>query len=456
MSFTTRCPACGTMFRVVPDQLKISDGWVRCGHCSDVFDAMLNLQNETSPPPVGDVPPQANTPAGSPAAPAGSSRVVIRRTPLPPPPPAPVQAPLAVSPPFPSQAPVSVPVAPFQVPSVSTFRMSPAAPSPAPPAQQAPSDPGWAFVPPREVKPAGEKVLPQDGADGVTLGADAGGKDDWDSDWLLSPSSVSRYRDAVAQELKSHNASPNGARLPTQPVDPSFERELDAFAELSKTSSEPQPSGDITSMPVAEVAESDGGVEDLLPPASPTAGRDGISDFDDLSHEPTFVVQARRDAFWRSPVMRAVLLLLAMGLTALLALQWASFDRDQLAARYPALEPSLKRLCATTGCSLAAPRRIEAVAIDSSTLTRKLGQLYSFDLVVKNSEAMPVAMPALELSLTDSRDKEIARRVFLPQDMPGSPVVVPAHGRLSVSMRLSLAESDLGAMAGYRALVFYP
>ncbi|MEZ5707015.1 MAG: zinc-ribbon domain-containing protein [Burkholderiaceae bacterium] len=35
MSFTTRCPACGTMFRVVPDQLKISDGWVR-GHCSDV------------------------------------------------------------------------------------------------------------------------------------------------------------------------------------------------------------------------------------------------------------------------------------------------------------------------------------------------------------------------------------------------------------------------------------
>jgi predicted Zn finger-like uncharacterized protein len=32
------------MFRVVADQLKISEGWVRCGHCADVFDATLYLQ----------------------------------------------------------------------------------------------------------------------------------------------------------------------------------------------------------------------------------------------------------------------------------------------------------------------------------------------------------------------------------------------------------------------------
>ena len=34
MSLITRCPACGTMFKVVPDQLRISEGWVRCGHCA--------------------------------------------------------------------------------------------------------------------------------------------------------------------------------------------------------------------------------------------------------------------------------------------------------------------------------------------------------------------------------------------------------------------------------------
>jgi predicted Zn finger-like uncharacterized protein len=44
MSLITRCPACGTMFKVVPDQLRISEGWVRCGHCAEVFDATAGLQ----------------------------------------------------------------------------------------------------------------------------------------------------------------------------------------------------------------------------------------------------------------------------------------------------------------------------------------------------------------------------------------------------------------------------
>jgi predicted Zn finger-like uncharacterized protein len=43
MSLITRCPACGTMFKVVADQLKVSQGWVRCGHCAEVFDAATHL-----------------------------------------------------------------------------------------------------------------------------------------------------------------------------------------------------------------------------------------------------------------------------------------------------------------------------------------------------------------------------------------------------------------------------
>ncbi len=44
MSLITRCPACATMFKVVPDQLRVSDGWVRCGQCDEVFDATLHMQ----------------------------------------------------------------------------------------------------------------------------------------------------------------------------------------------------------------------------------------------------------------------------------------------------------------------------------------------------------------------------------------------------------------------------
>ena len=50
MSLITRCPACTTLFRVVPDQLRVSEGWVRCGQCDEVFDANVHLQSEPDKP----------------------------------------------------------------------------------------------------------------------------------------------------------------------------------------------------------------------------------------------------------------------------------------------------------------------------------------------------------------------------------------------------------------------
>src|SRR4051812_23314529 len=47
MGLITRCPTCGTMFKVVADQLKISEGWVRCGHCAEIFDATADLRDES-------------------------------------------------------------------------------------------------------------------------------------------------------------------------------------------------------------------------------------------------------------------------------------------------------------------------------------------------------------------------------------------------------------------------
>lgn len=43
MSLAARCPACGTVFRVVQDQLRVSEGWVRCGRCAEVFNAIESL-----------------------------------------------------------------------------------------------------------------------------------------------------------------------------------------------------------------------------------------------------------------------------------------------------------------------------------------------------------------------------------------------------------------------------
>ena len=46
MRFVTHCPTCGTSFKVVPDQLRIAQGWVRCGQCQTVYKADDKLELE--------------------------------------------------------------------------------------------------------------------------------------------------------------------------------------------------------------------------------------------------------------------------------------------------------------------------------------------------------------------------------------------------------------------------
>jgi predicted Zn finger-like uncharacterized protein len=46
MSLITRCPACGTAFRVVAGQLSARGGRVRCGKCGAVFDGIAALVEE--------------------------------------------------------------------------------------------------------------------------------------------------------------------------------------------------------------------------------------------------------------------------------------------------------------------------------------------------------------------------------------------------------------------------
>lgn len=91
MSLATRCTACGTIFRVVEDQLRVSDGWVRCGRCAEIFDArelLFDIERD-APPPW----PTAFTPT------------VPVEPELPPPPPPPPPSP----PPAPAPAPVFAP-----------------------------------------------------------------------------------------------------------------------------------------------------------------------------------------------------------------------------------------------------------------------------------------------------------------------------------------------------------
>lgn len=57
-TLVTRCPACGTAFRVQPGQLSARSGMVRCGKCQAVFDGVAHLVAEGGAPEAAEPSPQ--------------------------------------------------------------------------------------------------------------------------------------------------------------------------------------------------------------------------------------------------------------------------------------------------------------------------------------------------------------------------------------------------------------
>jgi predicted Zn finger-like uncharacterized protein len=57
----TRCPNCLTVFRLAPDQLAVSGGQVRCGHCNAVFDGNRNQIDLPVEPSAGKAPASVST-----------------------------------------------------------------------------------------------------------------------------------------------------------------------------------------------------------------------------------------------------------------------------------------------------------------------------------------------------------------------------------------------------------
>ena len=176
-------------------------------------------------------------------------------------------------------------------------------------------------------------------------------------------------------------------------------------------------------------------------------------ELDDLS----FVRQARREEFWRRPAVRAMALVALIVLGAVLALQVALHDRDRLAASDPRLRPLLARLCGRSIAVVRPPRQIDSLAIDSSAFTKLRGDAYRLSVTLKNQASTEVAMPALELTLTDAQDQAVVRRVLMPAELGTHPGVIAAGSEWSGSMALAVAPNGRSdRIAGYRLLAFYP
>jgi len=276
MAMITRCPACTTLFKVVPDQLRISDGWVKCGMCAKIFDASLHLFHATI---------QTN---------------------------------------------LSTPLAP----------------------------PATGFTP----------------------------------------------TSAIA------NTAPSTPRSSTSTA-----------------------------------------LEKIDLSANPTAVAHSVATPVSFLQEPTVATPRHR------PVTLALLWALAVVLALCLPGQWAYVERDRLAALYPQLKPPLQSLCIPLQCRLSAPMQIDDLVIDSAVLDRSSQGGYRLGFTLKNVSRITLALPVVELTLTDFADQPIIRRVLTLADLGASTLTLAAGANWQVALSLHLAsEPSWPKVVGYRLVAFYP
>jgi hypothetical protein len=177
---------------------------------------------------------------------------------------------------------------------------------------------------------------------------------------------------------------------------------------------------------------------------------------------PSFVRRADLAARWRRPRVRLALGagagLAALALTAQVVFTY----RDLAAARWPALQPVLAQACAALRCQLGAPRLLDGLAVQSSGLSRvEASDLYRLALTLRNQADIDLALPSIDLSLTDSQGRLVSRRVLPLAAL--APPPGPAPDRLGAGRELVLQATlqvtggpGSEPVAGYTIELFHP
>jgi Protein of unknown function (DUF3426) len=98
-------------------------------------------------------------------------------------------------------------------------------------------------------------------------------------------------------------------------------------------------------------------------------------------------------------------------------LQLTVLFRTELMTRWPALRPALVSLCGTFGCSIGWPTRAELLAVVGTELQAVPGtDVLELTAVIRNRAGFKLALPAVEVTLTDTQNRALARKVFAPVD----------------------------------------
>ena len=458
-----RCPACGTTFRVRPEQLQARAGRVRCGQCNHAFNALearvehspLDDEDFESPPPPAQPEPQA-------AVATPSLFVLEEKTPAEPPP-AEIEAaepPDAGFGPFDETPADEAPEPPLEEPAFS--------------AEDDEAPPEAVFERPApEVPPdADERIEPVFDLDTEALDEWPAVEIDTDADNLAPAPFAADPADAppVIEPLPFQPDWPAAADLDlTTPIDEAIDfdallRKPDPDETASRTlasapEEQPWPGGTelevepfaapaaalVTPVPATHARDTDTAA--IRPEALPDEPDDNPEeDADDTESAPG---PALRQAAWAAGATLLSLALLAQGVLMF---------RGEIVQSSPQMRPFMESLCAGLGCELPLPRDSAEIAIESSDIQPDAGREAFFTLhaTLRNRAEFQQAYPYLEITLTDARDKALVRKVLEPKEwLPASAPKDAFPAKRELVTRVSFEAPGVAA-AGYRVYVFYP
>lgn len=152
-------------------------------------------------------------------------------------------------------------------------------------------------------------------------------------------------------------------------------------------------------------------------------------------------------------VVGSLLAIAALGLQAVLAF------RVELAVLWPEARPALVTLCDLADCKVGLPTKVGLVGIESSDLhpdSDHPGRL-ALAATLKNRAPFAQQFPHLELTLTDTADQAIARKVLAPADYlpPATSIADGMPPNADLMLAVGVEPHDLPA-SGYRLYLFYP
>lgn len=156
------------------------------------------------------------------------------------------------------------------------------------------------------------------------------------------------------------------------------------------------------------------------------------------------------------PARRWPWLLGSLVLLMTAAAQLAYFFRVELAVVAPAFRPVLVAGCDLFGCDLPRPRKPEQVGIETSDLAPE-GNGLVLTALLKNRAPFEQEYPHLDLTLTDTQDEALVRKILTPADyLPaGQDAAKGFAPRGEVAIRLALTTDNVPAV-GYRLYLFFP